>query len=190
MSSREGNEDTAVTTALPEEGKPNRKEKVKEPRLPCSLGRRWRILPAEAGVLCSPVRVQEYKEMALSRDSAPGDKLGGDCRRVCGHFPPLRLADYISHPRARLPDLTWSTSERWDGGRRAAPRGQENSQGRCSPMRRCLGSKEVLNSAGEGRGSKMRPPQGKKPSSMGPRNSRRLEICITKRTLGSRRKGM
>lgn len=30
-----------------------------------------------AGVLCSPVRVQEYKEMALSRDSASGDKLAG-----------------------------------------------------------------------------------------------------------------
>lgn len=49
--------------------------------------------------------------MALFRDSAPGDKLAGrgaGWRRVCGHFPPLRLADYISHARARLPDLTCS----------------------------------------------------------------------------------
>lgn len=68
LSSREGNEDRAVTTALPRDRKPNRKEKG-------SLGRRWRILSADAGVLCSLVSVQEYKEMAPARDSAPGDKL-------------------------------------------------------------------------------------------------------------------
>lgn len=69
LSSREGNEDRAVTTALPRDRKPNQKEKVKEPRPPCSPGQRWRILSADAGV-------QEYKEMSLARDSAPGDKLG------------------------------------------------------------------------------------------------------------------
>lgn len=123
LSSIEKNEDRAVTTALLRDRKPNGKEKVKEPGPPCSPGQRWRILPADAGVLCSLVGVQEYKEMTPARDS--DDKLPG-------LFPPLRLADYISHPRTRLPDLTWSKPPpvkdgMGGGGKRAAPRGQENS---------------------------------------------------------------
>lgn len=119
LSSREGNEDRVVTTALLEEGKPNGKEKSQGAKASMLTRAEMENAASRCGCLVLSRPVQEYKEMALSRDSAPGDKLAG--RGPTGGGSVDTFPDYISHPRARLPDLTWSKRPpvkdgMWGGG--------------------------------------------------------------------------